>query len=61
MGGGGVTFTPWMSVQETCEYLSIGRDKFYRLLDHGLPAHRLGRRLVCHRDEIDAWVKEEAA
>ncbi len=48
----------WLSVEEICEYLGIGRDTVYRLIEHkDLPAFRIGRLWKFKKDEVDDWVK----
>jgi len=33
----------WLSVDEICKYLGIGKDSVYKWIDtHGMPAHRMG-------------------
>ena len=48
----------WRSVDETADYLGIGRDTVYTWLStRGLPGHRIGRLWKFKRDEVDAWVR----
>lgn len=48
----------WLSVDEICKYLGIGKDTVYKWIDkHGMPAHRMGRQWKFKKDQVDAWVE----
>ena len=52
----------WLSVDEICKYLGIGKDTVYKWIDkHGIPAHRMGRLWKFKKDEVDEWVKAGGA
>ena len=52
----------WLSVDEICKYLGIGKDTVYKWIDkHGMPAHRMGRLWKFKKDEVDEWVKAGGA
>ena len=52
----------WLSVDEICTYLGIGRDTIYKWIDKkNLPAHRVGRLWKFKKDEVDDWVRTEGA
>ena len=52
----------WLSVDEICKYLGIGKDTVYKWIDkHGMPAHRMGRLWNFKKDEVDEWVKAGGA
>lgn len=52
----------WLSVDEICKYLGIGKDTVYKLIDkHGMPAHRMGRLWKFKKDQVDAWVEAGGA
>lgn len=52
----------WLSVDETCKYLGIGKDTVYKWIDkHGMPAHRMGRLWKFKKDQVDAWVEAGGA
>ncbi len=46
----------WLSINEICNYLGIGKDTVYKWLDkHGMPAHRMGRLWKFKKGQVDAW------
>ena len=46
------------SVDDTCNKLSIGRNKFYLEVAAGrIKVKKLGRRTLVPADEIDRWLK----
>ncbi len=48
----------WLSVEEICAYLGIGRDTIYKFNENkGLPAFRIGRLWKFKKDAVDDWVK----
>ena len=52
----------WLSVDEICKYLGIGKDTVYKWIDkHGMPAHRMGRLWKFKKDQADAWVEAGGA
>lgn len=49
----------WLSADEICEYLGMGRDTIYKWIEKkGLPAYRLGRQWKFKTKEIDGWVRK---
>ena len=52
----------WLSVDEICKYLGIGKDTVYKWIDkHGMPAHRMGRLRKFKKEQVDAWVEAGGA
>jgi excisionase family DNA binding protein len=52
----------WLSVDEICKYLGIGKDTVYKWIDkHGMPAHRMGRLWKFKKDQVDKWVESGGA
>jgi excisionase family DNA binding protein len=52
----------WLSVDEICKHLGIGKDTVYKWIDkHGMPAHRMGRLWKFKKDQVDAWVEAGGA
>ena len=52
----------WLSVDEICTYVGVGKDTVYRWIDkHGMPAHRMGKFWKFKADEVDEWVKNGGA
>ena len=48
----------WLTVEEICEYLSVGKDTIYKWIEQrNMPAHRVGRRWMFQRSEVDTWIK----
>ena len=48
----------WLSVDEICTHLGIGRDTIYKWIDtKDMPAHRVGRLWKFKKVEVDAWVR----
>lgn len=48
----------WLSVDEICTHLGIGRDTIYKWIDKkDMPAHRVGRLWKFKKAEVDAWVR----
>jgi excisionase family DNA binding protein len=54
--------SPWLNVADAAERLRCGRDRIYDLIALGkLTPRRDGRRVLLHRDELDAYVEGRAA
>jgi excisionase family DNA binding protein len=48
----------WLTVEEICNYLQVTKDTIYKWIDQrAMPAHRVGRRWMFQRSEINAWIK----
>lgn len=48
----------WLTVEEICNYLQITKDTIYKWIDQrNMPAHRVGRRWMFQRSEVDTWIK----
>ena len=51
-----------LSVLEVADALSIGRTMAWKLVNDGmLPSFRLGRRVLVHRDDVEAFVAQRRA
>ena len=49
--------SPWMTVEETADYLRCKPKRIYDLLSQGrLPRHKDGSRVLLHRAELDAYL-----
>ena len=56
------TVSPWLNAAEAGERLRCGKDRIYDLIALGkLHPHRDGRRVLLHRDDLDAYVEERVA
>lgn len=52
----------WLTVEEICVYLSVTNETVYKWIEHQrMPGHKVGRRWMFKKDEVDAWVKSGAA
>ena len=53
----------FLTMDDVAEILGVSHATVFRhIRDHGLPAHRLGPRLVrIRRDELNAWVGAQGA
>jgi excisionase family DNA binding protein len=54
--------SPWMNVGDAAERLRCGKDRIYDLIALGkLNPRRDGRRVLLHRDDLDAYVEGRPA
>lgn len=54
--------SPWLTALELQDYLKVSKSFVYKSTMRGtIPLHRVGSRVLFHRDEIDAWVRSRAA
>jgi excisionase family DNA binding protein len=52
------TASPWMNARQAADYLGCGVGRIHDLTHVGqIPFHKDGRRLMFHRDELDAWIR----
>ena len=52
----------WLTVEEICVYLSVTNETVYKWIEHqSMPGHKVGRRWMFKKDEVDAWVKSGTA
>lgn len=50
--------SPWLNIVEAAERLRCSKDRIYDLIALGkLQPRRDGRRVLLHRDELDAYVE----
>ncbi|HEY5287735.1 MAG TPA: helix-turn-helix domain-containing protein [Solirubrobacteraceae bacterium] len=55
------TVSPWLNVADAAERLRCGKDRIYDLVALGkLHPRRDGRRVLLHRDDLDAYVEGQA-
>lgn len=53
--------SPYLTVEEAADYLRGGRQRIYDLTHAGrLEPRRDGRRLLFHRDDLDAYLRDGA-
>ncbi len=52
----------WLKVSEICEYMNVSNETIYKWIEQrGMPGHRVGRRWMFKKDEVDAWVRKGGA
>lgn len=52
----------WLTVDEICSYLSVTNETVYKWIDQQqMPGHRVGRRWMFKKDEVDEWVRSGGA
>jgi len=44
--------------QEAQEFLGISHNTLYKLMDQGLPSHKIGRKRVFLKEGLIRWIKE---
>jgi excisionase family DNA binding protein len=48
----------WLTVDDICKYLNVSNETVYKWIEkRAMPGHRVGRRWMFKKDEVDAWVK----
>jgi excisionase family DNA binding protein len=51
--------SPWLDVAGAAEYIAAPVSRIYALVSADrIPFHRDGSRLLFHRDELDAWIRD---
>lgn len=52
----------YLTVQDVCVYLNVTDETVYQWIkSFDIPAHRVGRRWMFDRSELDSWVKSSKA
>ena len=52
----------YLLVRDACEYLNVSDETIYKWIrENFIPAHRVGKRWMFDREEIDQWVKSGRA
>lgn len=52
----------WLTVDDMSKYLSITKDTIYKWIEtRNMPAHKVGRKWMFQKTEIDEWVKSGKA
>lgn len=55
------TASPWLNVADAAERLRCGKNRIYDLIALGkLHPRRDGRRVLLHRDDLDAYIEGRA-
>ena len=48
-----------LTFQETQEFLRVSHQTLYKLIQQGLPSHKVGRKRMFLRQELMEWVKSK--
>lgn len=48
-----------LTVAQVCSMLGIGRTKFYKLVDEGLPTVKLGKLRRIRQTSLDRWLEKQ--
>lgn len=52
----------WLTVDDVSKYLSVTKDTIYKWIENrNMPAHRVGRKWMFQKSEINEWVKSGKA
>jgi len=43
---------------EAQEFLCVSHQTIYKLMDEGLPSHKIGKKRVFLKDDLIKWIKE---
>ncbi len=48
----------FLTFQETQEFLGVSHQTLYKLIQQGLPSHKIGKKRVFLREELVQWIKD---
>jgi excisionase family DNA binding protein len=48
----------FMTFLEAQEFLGVSHQTIYRLMQQGLPSHKIGKKRVFLREDLVNWIKE---
>lgn len=52
----------WLTVDDISKYLSVTKDTIYKWIENrNMPAHKVGRKWMFQKIEVDDWVKSGKA
>jgi len=52
----------WLTVDDISKYLSVTKDTIYKWIEYrNMPAHKVGRKWMFQKTEVDEWVKSGKA
>lgn len=52
----------WLKVSDICTYLNVSNETIYKWIDQrSMPGHRVGRRWMFKKNEVDEWVRTGGA
>jgi excisionase family DNA binding protein len=49
---------PFFTFAEAQEYLGISHQTVYKLMKEGLPSHKIGKKRVFLKEDLERWIKE---
>ena len=48
----------YLTFQEAQEFLGVSHQTLYKLMNKGLPSHKIGKKRVFLKEELMQWIKE---
>jgi excisionase family DNA binding protein len=48
----------FFTFQETQQFLGISHQTLYKLMEQGLPSHKIGKKRVFLKEDVIRWIKE---
>ena len=48
----------FLTFQETQDFLGVSHQTIYKLMQQGLPSHKIGKKRVFLKDDLTRWIKE---
>lgn len=48
----------FLTFAEAQEFLGISHQTLYKLMDQGLPSHKIGKKRVFLKEDLIRWIKE---
>lgn len=48
----------YLTFQEAQEFLGVSHQTLYKLMNEGLPSHKIGKKRVFLKEELMQWIKE---
>jgi excisionase family DNA binding protein len=48
----------FFTFDETMEFLNVSHQTIYKLMEQGLPSHKIGKKRVFLKEDLVNWVKE---
>jgi excisionase family DNA binding protein len=48
----------YLTFQEAQEFLGVSHQTLYKLMNEGLPSHKIGKKRVFLKEELMQWIRE---
>ncbi len=48
----------FLTFQETQDFLGVSHQTVYKLMNQGLPSHKIGKKRVFFKEDLIKWIKE---